>query len=547
MRTDNYSWLKTDERLLWDSRRIDARRNLLIPFIPSLYKQFFFSADLVISNNEIIEPYIQLSKDAVLKYPHVEYNGKVCLQTEPYINITAKEFINQLIDCFCGNFLKEIILGTIQDDFYVEPEHYWAIYVNKFDNLNRRKKIRVNKLKNKIFGLIDYPSELILLDKRTSHFVEYNSTLIEKKQIIAGTDSNYKTSILKNYRNTQKKLMTLEIPINMSYQPKKWPKNKKELFNTVSIFTSDNLAKKYIQANRLIILRAPNCNYAYFIHETNKLIPLECDKADIEWIYGRYKNNKVITNQGKKIVCFGAGSLGSQIIPLLVREGVNEITIVDHDKFDTPNLSRHLLGMNSLYKYKVSELKVYINRYLPTCNIIDERITAQRWLQKNKSLLNKFDLLIDLTGSENVRNILDEVRKEYSIPLIAGWMEPFVTAAHVVYFPNDKYWSCCETDLWEEIAAFQEWPDNYLQNEPGCSSRFQSYSGIETFKAVSIIAEACIDSLNYNQSSSHSQIEVTSLVRGEDFCLKQEYKAKERASWAQVPEELDCIIIKRLF
>ena len=549
MPINKYHWLQTDQRLLWISRRVDALKNLHIPFTPSLYETLFKHADLVIPDNRLIEPYITLSHKAVLTYPHVESNGKVCLQTELRSTVTEEQFINQLIDNFCNSFLKKIASGEIQHDFYEEPEPYWAIYVDNFNEQHHKRAIYRNRGKKKTVGLINFPRKLLLLDKRFPHRMEYIAILLGNERIIAGTDSDYKKRVLQNYKLTQKKIMTLEIPINKSYIPHKWPKNLTELSEVISIFIDDMLAKKYIQPNRLVILRAPNCNYAYFINHESRLIPIACDKADIEWIYGRYKNHHLIKNQSKKIVCFGAGSLGSQVIPLLVKEGIGEITVVDYDKFKTPNLSRHLLGMNSLDQYKVSEIEKYISTHIPTCHIKAERLTVDTWLEKakNNNVLDAIELFIDLTGSEEVRNILDEARCSRNIPLISGWMEPFVSAAHVAYFPSNKTWKISGVDLWEEIAAFKGWPNGYMQNEPGCSSRFQSYSGIETLKAVSMITEACIDFLNHRNISTLSQIEVTSLVRSPLFCEKQEYQAEERANWAKIPENLDSVIIKRFF
>lgn len=544
-----YNWLQEDNRLLWLNKRCDLSGNILIPFESSLYSSFFNNANLVIPSSPIIEPFIQLSDDAVLKYPHVESNGKVCLQTELRSNITEEQYINQLIQSFIDSFLKKITSGEIQEDFYDEPENYWCIFVKDFAKKNKIKTIPINKNKHKTTGIVDYPSQLLLLNKRISSFIEYTSIILGKNRIIASLESFYKKKLIENYSLTKKNLLTIEIPLNECYLPKRWPKCIDELFDTITTFTNNELAQKYTQPFRLIILRAETCNYAYFINENNKLIPLCCERADIEWMYGRYKNNNIIRNQPRKIVCFGAGSLGSQVVPLLVKEGIGEIIIVDNELFDTPNLGRHLLGINSLNKFKASEISHYINAHLPTSKIIPENITVDRWLQKaeNNNLLDKIELFIDLTGSEKVRNALDKVRSEYHIPMIAGWMEPFVSSAHTAFFPGNKFWKTQEVNLWEEIAAFRGWPEKYMENELGCSSRFQSYSGIEALKAVSLVAEACANFFSCDDISNFSQIEVTSLVRGKEFCERQECQAEERASWAEIPLNLDSAIIKRLF
>lgn len=543
-------YLQLEQHLLWDGKHTDTvNKRLVIPFLPSLYEEFFKQADLVIPHNKNAKPFIQLSHDAVLKYPHVEFNGTVCLQTELRSTISEEQFINQLIQSFCYNFLNKIRLGEIQQDFYDEPEHYWTIYVNRYKK-HKQKRTICNGVTYKTIGFMTFPKALLLLDRRSPQILKYNSILLgnnKQQSIIAGRESNYRKKVIQNYKATQRNLDTLEIPLNQCYPPNKWPENIKDIRNVISIFADDELAIKYTQPYKLVILRAPNCNYGYFINKNRTLIPLECTKVDIEWVYGRYKNSNVIKNQSRKVVCFGIGALGSQVIPLLIKEGVGEIIIVDHDIFDAPNLSRHLLGMSSFNKYKASEIEDYVNHHLPTCKINAECITVEKWLQKADKLFNEVELFIDLTGSEEVRNIIEQARRKHHIPLITAWMEPFVTAAHVVYFPEHKYWKVNGVDLWEEIAAFRGWPDNYMESEPGCSSRFQSYSGIEAFKAVSITAEACINFLCNKDKSKLSQVEVTSLVRSNDFCNRQEYVAKERANWADAPVGVDGMIIKRFF
>ena len=57
----------------------------------------------------------------------------------------------------------------------------------------------------------------------------------------------------------------------------------------------------------------------------------------------RMLDSKWLENlQNKKVVVFGLGGVGSYVVEALVRCGIGEIVLVDHDKIDITNLNRQL-------------------------------------------------------------------------------------------------------------------------------------------------------------------------------------------------------------
>lgn len=51
--------------------------------------------------------------------------------------------------------------------------------------------------------------------------------------------------------------------------------------------------------------------------------------------------------QNKKVAVFGLGGVGSYVVEALVRNGIGEIVLVDHDKIDITNLNRQLYALHS--------------------------------------------------------------------------------------------------------------------------------------------------------------------------------------------------------
>ena len=76
--------------------------------------------------------------------------------------------------------------------------------------------------------------------------------------------------------------------------------------------------------------------------------------------------------QTKKVAVFGLGGVGSYVVEALVRNGIGEIVLVDHDKIDITNLNRQIyalhstLGMNKVDLAKARCLDINPNLKITT-------------------------------------------------------------------------------------------------------------------------------------------------------------------------------------
>lgn len=530
-------FLKNNKRLNWPTR---ARHNQINATIIQIICDFI-KAYIVIPDEEYIKPFIMADSKHILKYPHIENSGKLCLP-EFLENInTLEEQIEYLLDIFFNDYLNKIKYTDCFQDFMAEAQHYWDVFIDLHNKKHQLWKFAT-------------PELLLCHERSSSKFLEYYSLFIERTNQVISKNKNdlYGEKVISflSKGQTVSKLRTIEISLNHALLPENYPRNLKELRIFLNNHLGMNKSNSFLQKRDrpcLLVLRSETCDYGYLINfnhknivnfSNNLIIPLSCEKVDLNWIYGRYQNKSIESLQKRHIVCFGAGVLASYVLPLLIREGIGEITLIDYDNFNSANLARHFLGMESLGNKKVHALKNAFKN-LPSCKINAEPFTAQKWLEKNKLNDDSIDLIVDLTGSMEVREAVSFYRKKYSskVQLVTGWMEPYVCAGHVAIFTPSIFWS---QSLWEDQAAFHDWPDEYLVNEPGCVSKFQPYSGIQANAVASLIASKIVALVKGTINNNT----VFSLVQNDSYCAQQPHQAT-RQSWAKFDDNIESLVLKR--
>ncbi|WP_298836042.1 ThiF family adenylyltransferase [Clostridium sp.] len=121
-------------------------------------------------------------------------------------------------------------------------------------------------------------------------------------------------------------------------------------------------------------------------------------------ILSRGKYNSSITR--KKYLVIGAGTLSAFMCEQLVRNGVENITIVDSDRFHAGNLSRHLLNIQDISKYKATALSDRLNLINPHARIkaINDEVKLD-----NNYIFNLKDVIIDCSANDEVLKIVSEL------------------------------------------------------------------------------------------------------------------------------------------
>ena len=111
--------------------------------------------------------------------------------------------------------------------------------------------------------------------------------------------------------------------------------------------------------------------------------------------------------QNLNILLVGLGGVGGSALEALVRFGINNITVVDNDQFETSNLNRQLLSnINNIGKSKVTEAINHAKSINPNINIKGFNI----FLTKDTLSVvnNKYDFIIDACDTITTKVLLIE-------------------------------------------------------------------------------------------------------------------------------------------
>jgi adenylyltransferase/sulfurtransferase len=135
-----------------------------------------------------------------------------------------------------------------------------------------------------------------------------------------------------------------------------------------------------------------------------------------------------------KVLCVGAGGLGSPIAMYLAAAGVGTLGIVDFDRVDLTNLQRQLLhDTDDVGRPKVASAADRLHGLNPGVNVVahDTMLTAENALE----ILSPYDVVID--GSDNfpVRYLVNDATQMLGKPLVFGSIYQFEGQA-TVFMPG---------------------------------------------------------------------------------------------------------------
>ena len=108
-----------------------------------------------------------------------------------------------------------------------------------------------------------------------------------------------------------------------------------------------------------------------------------------------------------KVLCIGAGGLGSPALMYLAAAGVGTIGVVDFDTVDETNLHRQILfGQSDIGKKKVdvARTKIQESNPLVTVNIYPLRIDTTNVLE----IMSNYDIIIDATDNFATRYLIND-------------------------------------------------------------------------------------------------------------------------------------------
>ena len=120
-----------------------------------------------------------------------------------------------------------------------------------------------------------------------------------------------------------------------------------------------------------------------------------------------------------RILCVGAGGLGSPVIQYLAAAGVGHLTIIDDDIVDVSNLQRQTIHKTSAVGLSKSEsAKSFVESLDPNLSVTSLNIRLDD--NNAEGILRGHDLVVDGTDNIYTRYLIDDTCKELDIPWVYG-------------------------------------------------------------------------------------------------------------------------------
>ncbi len=120
-----------------------------------------------------------------------------------------------------------------------------------------------------------------------------------------------------------------------------------------------------------------------------------------------------------KVLCLGAGGLGSPAALYLAAAGVGSLGIVDMDVVDESNLQRQILhNYSRIGQQKVDSAKETINALNPDINVTTHAVRLDA--SNIEEVISQYDLVVDGTDNFPVRYMLNDASVKQGIPVVHG-------------------------------------------------------------------------------------------------------------------------------
>ena len=142
-----------------------------------------------------------------------------------------------------------------------------------------------------------------------------------------------------------------------------------------------------------------------------------------------------------KVLCIGAGGLGSPLAMYLAAAGVGTIGIVDFDVVDYTNLQRQIIhDTNDVGRLKMESARDTINDINPHVEVIgfDERFSSENAMR----IVKDFDVVIDGTDNFPTRYLTNDVCVLLGKPNVYGSIFRFEGQASVFWAEHGPCYRC---------------------------------------------------------------------------------------------------------
>lgn len=459
----------------------------------------------------------------VLKHPHVEEQGKLCVWGDE-VSFDPKDitYVEHLIKD-SHLLIEETISGKLDDDFSAGMLSYWG------------RSYKTSPKENKATSLCNVKN----LTSRQIH-VAYDN----RGTVFADTEDELNRWLKNLGIKPSKKLCSTTLLLNLSepWKPSEYPTNLGEILSILKTQCADQTQA----AKAISLVLGSSRRYPAFLVQTNtpngaiitamkciggigtrghagqleqyeaktgngfrdSFIPMrflenrceqlgirgiDVERRDQSWVLGRDSNPSLPTTSGTTIGIIGLGSIGSSLLPLLVKAGFNKFVLCDGDSLEAANIGRHLLGMEYVGANKAEACKRHIERNYPWVQVLYSG--SHEWFEDDKAievLTTECDLIISATAEWGSDKAIQELieNKLLMCSVVFCFTEAHAVATHC-YVNNAggfSYGSLFDNtgSLLESCAKFE---NKTTKETHFCGGIFQPYGGVELSFGHSMIVE----------------------------------------------------------
>ena len=445
-------------------------------------------------------PEIHFDRKLCLVLPHVELDGKFCHDVEPspidYERPTGA--VEDVIKSLAKFWTDTADSQWVTDEFHRERLSYWVHYCEQF-----RKAHAVPTPHSVRIAL--RPLKGVSEGKLTAYFCK--SQKRRSKVMLATMGEIDPHSVANRHgwaENTMVRGHALFVPFenDVRWTPLDWPKTFEQLESLVAkVSDHEQSVIHWIQGKSdgrphpfLVVLVQENVCYGFLISPSIRhltppeIVPVAIERVDANWGLARDHQVQVLqARREKRVLLLGGGSLGAPVAELLVRSGIGELQLLDKETFELENCARHILGADEIGLSKADALARRLHRLIPDVTLKHIQAPGANWL-RDVCKPGRYDLVVDCTGESSVRVMLTHYR-EHSLglcPLVHAWVEPFCSAAHVVYLGSADLWPVDDPG---ELLAAASWPDRTRIKLPACGAGFHPYGAADVWQAAGFAAE----------------------------------------------------------
>ena len=468
-----------------------------------------------------------------MRWPHVEHDGVVCTPSagQP---CSEEAFVQSGLDVVQETLVnaRKSIAGDNSADFIEEIDAYWS-QASSTDSGLVVSGLTVGG-NSRVVAIAEVAGRTLLADDEASL-----KTLAER--FLAGTSKSLSvgTAYLVN--------------LDFAPQPSEFPKHGRALFNLVQQADDANLLRSLVtvsdrQSPRYVLqapvgdgwflgiahsnwkggrpvhrrghgaCRARNQGFRdgqalgaaskHTVFSTTAPATIgRIERIDAAVALSRAGENLQAVGS-RTVAIIGCGSLGSSVLNLLVKSGIERFVVADPDVMSSGNLSRHLLGLHEVGALKATAVSDLMRQQRPWVESIQpigrkvEAFSGADW----KKVLDA-DVIVSAIGHSGVENHLTHVAraKGYSGPVVYCWLEPFAIGGHALLsVPGHDHLIDVLGADGSRAPEVSTWPSTTLleTNVGGCGGSFQPFGAAALETHAAIMAKSIIAALRECPSES---------------------------------------------